>query len=685
MRGLQPRPKKSNAVDDPTAQPKLGLIKGKGTGTSDDIKTQVPTGGFIMPADSTKKMGAENLDELGYNDTVPASVSNGEYQMPPEQVHAIGLQALDQMRNQTHEFSGNNGASMNPIDYAQQGEGNGDNKPALFFADGTPARRDTLEWDTADKAKAAALGIGGAVYGAGKALGPAASALNTTTGGLAKEIGQGLWSGAKAAKAANIPGISGNVAKSGLGRLAVAGALGATAFDGFDTPTEQYRERFGLGQANPNDSNGMQLAKDLGVRTLGLASDLGSNATLGLAAKFYRDKQNIAANAPAVAPVVATTPATEAKVSAPAQAMQPTTNNPFVPPPVAPAAATSQQAAQPQLPAAGLPNNITRNGNSFSGNNIGAGYTINGQPSGVSATNPQANSAQNQQAVQNLLANTPEMGMGLNPTNSQAALNNARQQAGAINAAQGMQAQRYDDRQRIENDLRMARSAMPVGNAQGQTKSQQDMVTNLQNQLNAVSAQGYDEYKNQTNNNAALDKQLMGDDAANARVAMQEAGATARNTLNNQTDFGKFGLTNNLENRKFNSDEQAKAPANQQAQRVESLRQQYDAAKTPEDRKSILERINEISGTAKSNSDRFKAVNGPETVDPTTRTAVKGAPMVFDSQTGQFISNGASQQAAANGTSNGKSVEPNDGDTFKDPNGKIVYWSKEKQKYMPVG
>lgn len=78
-----------------------GMIKGPGTGTSDDIQTQMPAGSYVMPADSTEQIGEKGLSGLGS----PASVrvSNGEYQLPPEQVHAIGVQALDQMKEQTSQ------------------------------------------------------------------------------------------------------------------------------------------------------------------------------------------------------------------------------------------------------------------------------------------------------------------------------------------------------------------------------------------------------------------------------------------------------------------------------------------------------------------------------------------------------------------------------------------------------
>lgn len=80
--------------------PKGGKIQGPGTGTSDSIKTEIPKGSYIMPADSTKQIGPKALGELGQ--PVPVNVSSGEFQMPPEQVHAVGVQALNQMRDATH-------------------------------------------------------------------------------------------------------------------------------------------------------------------------------------------------------------------------------------------------------------------------------------------------------------------------------------------------------------------------------------------------------------------------------------------------------------------------------------------------------------------------------------------------------------------------------------------------------
>lgn len=87
-------------IDEAAGYANGGMVRGPGTGTSDDIETEIPAGSYIMPADTTRKVGAEALSELGK--PVPVALSNGEYQMPPEQVHAVGVETLNQIKDATH-------------------------------------------------------------------------------------------------------------------------------------------------------------------------------------------------------------------------------------------------------------------------------------------------------------------------------------------------------------------------------------------------------------------------------------------------------------------------------------------------------------------------------------------------------------------------------------------------------
>lgn len=119
-----------------------GLVRGPGTGTSDDVPATVPEGTFIMPADSTAALGMQALAALGARGfaapagggdaPVPVNLSNGEFALPPEQVHAVGVQALEQMKAATHQPAGGGGGATG----AQQPP-----SPPLFFADGGVVRK----------------------------------------------------------------------------------------------------------------------------------------------------------------------------------------------------------------------------------------------------------------------------------------------------------------------------------------------------------------------------------------------------------------------------------------------------------------------------------------------------------------------------------------------------------------
>ena len=76
-----------------------GLIRGPGTGTSDSIPRGFKPGTFIMPADSTKAIGPDVLENIA---KVPTKVSNGEFAHTPQEVHAVGINALRMMKDATH-------------------------------------------------------------------------------------------------------------------------------------------------------------------------------------------------------------------------------------------------------------------------------------------------------------------------------------------------------------------------------------------------------------------------------------------------------------------------------------------------------------------------------------------------------------------------------------------------------
>ena len=93
----------------------------------------------------------------------------------------------------------------------------------------------------------------------------------------------------------------GNVAKKAApempqGRIRGGGAalaLGATGAQTAQTPTETYYKRFGIEPRNDGTITG-DLLPNIGIRTLGAASDLADAATFGVAGNlFYRDRQPV--------------------------------------------------------------------------------------------------------------------------------------------------------------------------------------------------------------------------------------------------------------------------------------------------------------------------------------------------------------------------------------------------------
>jgi len=103
-----------------------GMVRGKGTGTSDEIQDEVPEGTYIMPADTTKTIGADPLSQMGKGANIPVNLSNGEYKMPPEQVHAVGVQALNQIKDATHT----------PVPRGLPAGAMQSKDPQMFFANG---------------------------------------------------------------------------------------------------------------------------------------------------------------------------------------------------------------------------------------------------------------------------------------------------------------------------------------------------------------------------------------------------------------------------------------------------------------------------------------------------------------------------------------------------------------------
>lgn len=635
MYGLKKRPKDERV-----------LIQGAGTGTSDDVKKNVPAGSYIMPADSTQQIGTNNLKNMG--NPTPVNLSNGEFQLSPNQVHSVGVQTLDAMKDQTHM----------PVDQPQLGFKPGQSKPELFFANGglVPSVYPSAD----DIRRAQQNRIGGPqmrdVTPVNRQL-PATSTTPSTTSSPSANPSnpaptQGGGFGARFNSLRQ--GIN-RAANTGLGKLGTVGSLASTGFAVADTPTEQYRERFGLGDYNPEDSNGMLFAKDLGVRALGAASDLGNALTLGQARRFYADKQRIASEAKAAQPefnakqnnpnVVVDNPFGNTKTSAttqiPAQQEVQTSSNPV-------------QNSNPYA--------IQQKGNSFSYANPGAAAQA--RADGIregEGLGFKVRPVNDPRGVANLFANTQEMG----PTEQQ--IQNAIAQR-ELNLGLGMrgygnnpvQAPQRNDSQEAERQSVIRAASTPIAGARGLTANQVRTLSDLQ--------QGEDNRANQryttdANNVAALQREAMGQAGQNYRTELGEQGTNNRFNANLGFDAQKFQATNDLANREFNLNATEKGFGIRNSARLEKLYEQLDAAKTDEQRKSIQEKINRYSGKAESGKDRYMTVGGGQEWNNEAMAMVNRPQQLFDTQTQQFVNtptpsstnlpNGMTRQV---GTSNGKPV-----------------------------
>jgi len=637
-------------------QDENGLIQGAGTGTSDDVKKNVPAGSYIMPADSTQQIGTNNLKNMG--SPTPVNLSNGEFQLSPDQVHSVGVQALDAMKNQTHV----------PVDQPQLGFKPGQNKPELFFANGGLVPSAYPSADDIRRAQQNRIGgpqmrdVSGITRDVNRPL-PSTNVNNTASSTVtsnstpsaspsnpAPTQGGGFGGGFNSLR----QGIN-RAANSKLGKLGTVGALASTGFAVGDTPTEQYRERFGLGDYNPDDSNGMRFAKDLGVRTLGAASDLGVAMTLGQAGRFYADKQRIAGEAKAAQPEF------NAKQNNPNAVV----NNPFgnnkTPP-------NTQTQPETQITSNSVQNSdpyaIQQKGNSFSYANPGAAAQA--RADGVregEGLGFKVRPVNDPRGVANLFANTQEMG----PTEQQ--IQNAIAQR-EMNLGLGMrgygnnplQAPQRNDSQEAERQAVIRAAGTPIAGARGLTANQVRTLSDLQ--------QGEDNRANQryttdANNVAALQREAIGQDGQNYRTELSEQGTNNRFNANLGFDAQKFQATNDLANREFNLSATEKGFGIRNSARVEKLYEQLDAAKTDEDRKSIQEKINRYVGDKAESGNPYISVKRGEILDEKGNTIQPAGEVLFNRTTGQTIDPLAQMQQSNNlpngmtrqvGTSNGKPV-----------------------------
>lgn len=681
MYGLKKRPKDES-----------GVIQGAGTGTSDDIKKNVPTGSYIMPADSTKQIGTNNLKNMG--SPTPVNLSNGEFQLSPDQVHAVGVQALDEMKGQTHT----------QVDQPTVGFGIGQDKPELFFANGGLIS----PYPSADDIRKASRGTN--VPSAGHAqefMGKQATATQSgpiqprgqTFEGQSRNVSGNTASTvrpsapglpAPAAPPANPSflaraGSKALGAAKGLGVLHGIGSMVSGAVDGFNTSTEDYATRMGL---DPNADRGE--FTNFGIRTAGVLSDVGNAATFGQLGKRFDDKNLNRAKVDlaeqqkhfdAINSQRGKTPTdVPDKQVPPPPSMNQQMND----------AMYGQEPVQGQAPVSAPSNDpykIRQNGNSFSyANPQGAAQaraagTPEPQSSGITGK------ANDPNGVANFMANTRPMGA------SQEQIDRAIQQS--MNGGQGFGIQyprrpTRTDEQEAERKNVLQQISAPIQGARGMTSNQRAQLMEMQTSEDTRATTMYNtdannatsQSNNNSNNAANIAQTVMREQGSNDRAVLGENGQNSRYGAGLQQDRDKF-------NREMSLTETKEGFGIRNAGRVEKLNEMYDKAKTDEQRQSIQQRINRLTGAKdQSGKDRYMTVGGGQEYNKEEGVMINRPQQIFDTQTGRLMNidgTPAGGQGSTVDNSQFDSSSFKNGQVYQDRNtGKYFRWDEKSQRQIPV-
>lgn len=673
-----------------SGQKDKGVIRGAGTGTSDDIKKTVPSGSYIMPKDSTDAIGEENLARLGQPTDV--NLSNGEFQLSPDQVHSVGVQALDEMKGQTHA----------PVDQPQLGIKRGADKPELFFANGgvvddnfikpivgkspqqSNANRNfgqnmiAPDFIQANKgrslnantippriAEQTSSPIQPKVVKQSVNPSPTKAPQNTPSqnsgfGAFAKnmiapEHDDGSW---------NAVGGLMNTA-TGLGKAGVGAAGGLMG--GLGEGTRSTAAWIG-GAENPNAGNIVGPSFDFAGDGLKQAR-LGWNQMFGLTPKKEEQPQSALqpVDASAQSAAKGTAPTTDNKPAPPLAATLP---DKTAPPNVQQQMNTAmygQDTAQGQLQApSNDPYKIQQKGNSFSYANAGAAAQArnNGVPelqnsSGVGGIRR----ANDPKGVANFMSNTREMGA------SQEQIDRAVQQS--LNSNQGFGIQypsrpQRTDEQEAERKNVLRQISAPIQGARGMTTNQRSQLMEMQQgddtrattMYNTDANNATSQLNNTTNNAANIAQTGMREQGSNERAVLGENGQNMRYGMGLQQDREKF-------NREMSLTETKEGFGIRNAQRLEKLDEMYDKAETDEQRASIKQRRDRLTGAKdQSGKDRFMAVGGGQQWDDKAGGTLTQPQRLFDTQTQQFLD-----------TSNQAQSQYQEGQIYHDP------VSGQKRKY----
>lgn len=517
----------------------------------------------------------------GTSDSIPAMLSDGEFVVPADTVRKVGVRRLQDLVDMTHEPTGKT-------------------SKATHFADGGPASYDDFEQQMAAQ-RAASSQRAQASFRAmdeeAKAAASAAAAMPSTPSPSMPPANPPVTGGAS-----QIP----------------TGGLTAPPPDGSQnnwSNTETGRNLSNIASALPGSLGGAipAVAKTGGAISGGIdAATRLLNAGAGAAAISA-----IPGSAGAQTPSTSTASAGRGAVNPPAV-------NPSAPLPASPPAATATSA--PSGTASGTTNDVTRQGNSYSGTNVAGNITINGQaPSAGGQV-----SSQNMTAADNL-ASSQSTGArerllsagGVRDTGPVMPGSFTGGYSGTVGSTSTYGNMRGRSPEQRLRDAQVSASSItnrPEWGGRGAENSA------AMQELNAALKQD----SNIRQNQAGAEIESMRQTGSLQREGLQQSGETQRTNIRAQRD----DAANQIARGRLTLEQIAAGYQNRASDRLDRAQTELESAKTPEAQRSARERLLALAGKAPQNEWRMQ-------VTPTTKNAdgstTQGSAYRFNTQTGETV------------------------------------------------
>lgn len=663
MSAMQRREKAAGLADG-------GMVRGPGTGTSDDVPDEVPEGTYIMPADSTQALGPDKLAAMGARGfspggkqpgkKVPVNLSNGEFKMPPEQVHAIGVQALDQAKNATHQPVRGFAPKARP------------EEPRQFFADGGGVRpyratgvddefmQSMAQSQNARRQQANATASEAAAQSQADSDAPRLQ--NGYFPNNSPDAGKNIYAGAGPANgfgssgklasgAADVIGAQPPVAKFQPIPVRAPAADPSRAQAAAAPPPVQPAQPAVQPAEQPTPAAatpGIGQLHSAGSRSGGqmLADGLTSGAR-----SFFDSFQK--------GPEPAATPSPAGPRGMPGYKTDVQRGGGNVPA-IDTAAAPAPAATSAQAPAvAPGPGDVTRVGNSYSGTNVSGNISINGQ----APRNGGQVSAQNMAAADGLAARSQQESMAR--VTAQPAV--GFQPAGVTAPTVRHSGNDWQTRNELRNAQVSAGSIMNNGGKWDQHKGVSP------ERAYAAALEGADIAARTAQ--PGVDVAAMRENAGIQREGMQQSGATERSARGFAVDQQRIGI----EGRRVDSETEARGLQVRQAQQQEQLRNTLiDPNATPQQKAQAQAALQALSG--KGDSWKAVALQGGTDAQGNKTESILGA---VNERTGEMkrMDQGGGNQALPLPQN---PSERQDGKRYTLPNGSTMIWSKANSGWLPA-